>query len=385
MKNTRIAPIDFNMILKISLRWVVTLFVTCLPFQSWSSSSCLLVVSNEATITDPKKMSLEQIWQKIISKNKASDGTMIPQPDPKQMLFLSYVLSKRIIEKLATEGYTSELYEFKSRSDLNNSVPARWGVKIIQAPETTWMGRVVNKSIQNTHVKFLFDPYGLYRNSSEGTADYTGITEISFGIHHLQTLNSDFIDSLLHEIHHASNHRRLKAQDPSGIYAEIHSLYKDENWPQHKFSGLYPYYFHLDELPAYSKEIFQTRRKLLQAKPGSEEFTRLKQRLSSYLEIYNTLYSEAVQVLDLAASTFMTESGQKGTEFFNDKLHRNASAQIRIKKPGENLSTFKFTIWTPGMTTLDHDDKSYRAVYNEILALQEKILKLGPIHIDVPH
>lgn len=380
MKNARIKPTDFYMKFILLLAGGVTFFVMLYPVQAWSSSSCDVVVSNNQPLVN---MSLDQIWQKIVIENTASDGILIAKPERTRMLLLSRILANRIKEKLESFGYTSELVRFEARTDLNNFVPARWGVKIIQANATTWMGRVVNKAILNTEVEFFFDPYGLYRNGTEGSADYTGVTVVSFGINHIQKLNFNFIDSLLHEIHHGSNHKKLKAQDPSGIYAEVNSLVTSKEIPRHQFSIEYPYYFHFDELAAFSKEISQTRSQLRMTLPNSPEYLALKERLNYYSDSYQKLYSEALSIVEFATSTFLTESGQKGTVFFIDGLHQNATAQIWLKKPGEKENSFKFTIWTPGITKLNHDAKSYTAVYNEILALKMKILRLGPIEDDL--
>jgi hypothetical protein len=154
---------------------------------------------------------------------------------------------------------------------------------------------------------------------------------------------------------------------------------------KHKFSEQYPHYFHFDELVAFSKEIAQTRGRLRNLDQQSREYTQQLSRLNYYEKMYEDLYFEAQQILDLAVATFRSQEGRQATRFFIDNLHQNATAHVYLKKPGENESSFVFTIWTPGITHLDHDPKSYKAVRKEILLLKEKLNKLGLPSSNLPN
>ena len=354
--------------------WCLPIFVVLFLSHAVAQESCDLAVQNHFRVS--KSATLDEVWQTLVSENRVDGGLLIARPEPTRTLYLTHELSLRIKEWLEQKGYQAELVQLETRTDLTHFVPTRWALKIIHSPNSTWVGRVLSHSMKKTEVEYFFDPYGLFRNSSEGSADFVGHTQISFGIKDLKKWDADFIDSLLHEIHHASNHKKLKNQDPSGIYAEVNSVYNSTTQSRHKFSEQYPNYFHFDELAAFSKEIAQTKSKLKQLHQQSSEFAALKVRLDQYMKMYEALYHQANQVLDLAASTFSTQAGRRETKFFIDRLHRNATAHLYLKKEGESENSFIFTIWTPGITRLDHDAKSYKAVRKEILLLKEKLEKM---------
>lgn len=353
-------------------------FVAVFLIQAEAQESCDIAVQSQLRVS--QNATLEEVWQTLVNENRVEGGLLIARPEPTRTLELTSELSLRIKEWLELKGYQAELVQLEMRTDLTNFVPARWAVKITHSPSSTWVGRVLYNSMKKTEVEYFFDPYGLFRNSSEGSADYVGHTQISFGIKDLKKWDADFIDSLLHEIHHASNHKKLKNQDPSGVYAEVNSIGPSK----HKFSEQYPHYFHFDELVAFSKEIAQTRSRLRKLDQQSREYAQLVARLNHYEKMYETLYFEAQQILDLAVATFRTQEGRQSTRFFIDSLHQNATAHVYLKKPGENESSFVLTIWTPGITRLDHDAKSYKAVRKEILSLKEKLNKLGLISSILP-
>ena len=378
-KNLRATLIDFIAKFVNPLALLVPVFVLSFIGSTGASPYCRSSVGG-TIVYDPisKDTKLNEIWSKLINENKYDETTLIAYPAPKRMLYLTFKLSLRLKEHLENLGYTCELVRLGVRTDLKNYVPARWAIKITKAPKSSWFGRVVQNSMQNMESEFFFDPYGLYRNSSDGGTDYVGQTRITLGMDYIQKLDFDYIDSLLHEIHHASNHKKLKEQNPSGIYAEVNSLFKPNSKTQHRFSKQYPFYFHFDELAAYAKEIAQIKRNLARARPGEKNYNELLKKFNFYKDLYKELHSEAVIVLDLALKTFLTEKGRKETVFFLDGFHKNATAQIYLKKSEEVENDFKFTVWTPGISRLDHNAKSYRAVYLEIVSLKNKIHLLRP-------
>lgn len=317
-------------------------------------------------------------------------------PEANLTLNLSKRLSVAIGRELHRQGFRTRLSVVPREvfPNFDNLVkPARWVVEIL--PDTTRdqhklslrrLSRqkiIIQNALSKHEARIYFDFLGLWLSHSEGVADYDGHTRMGFNKELYELLDADFVTVLLHEIHHAFNHKRLKRGQKGGLNAEVNIF--PESKKVFRIKG-YSKHFHFDEIVANYRQYKQITSRLKQLRGigrlTEAERDALNAERDAHLETLLDMTRYARILTRMAIGFMKSETGQSLWEqrviwYLQDPAHNSFSVNIPLILPNQpDLQQFKFTVWFPGAASNggERTEQNKAHIIDELNELYENIL-----------
>lgn len=342
--------------------FLLSIFVTVLTFAN-SSAKCGNLFIGDVVLFSEAHQEVQMAWQDLLALDIRKK-----LPNKHLILSLTQQLSMAIAKELHQKGYRTRLLVAPREvfPNFDNLVkPARWVVEILpdlknsrsfpSLPRPSRQKIIIQNALMKQEARIYFDFLGLWLSRSVGAADYDGQTRMGFNKELYELLDSDFVTVLLHEIHHAFNHKRLKLGKKGGLNAEVNIF--SESKKIFRIPG-YPKHFHFDEIMTNYRQYKQINGRLKHLQnvgslTESEKKSLLAER-AAHLETLLSLTRYAKILTQMAIEFMNSELGQTLWEkeiiwYLPDPNHNSFSANIPLSVSNQpDLQQFKFTIWLPG-------------------------------------